>query len=238
MKENNVNNKEHINDMFIKENKKKILIFLLVFLVLAIIITFLGFIFVNKRTKDKKIKELNYSKEEFQRHEEIAKKIKDFNEVDRAKIYLADIINNLQKNNFKREYSKLYKTFKQIFFNTEKDYEEYIKREFPSNIAIKHNNYEMLGEYTILFVDIIDQDGKKNTLKNMKFIFKEESLDNYIYSFSVMTQNEDKADKEYEEKSKNKNNNEKEAQNILEKKNSVITEKKAFNILEKVKKEK
>lgn len=183
-----IKNGTNIKNEKSKMNNKFLLI-ILVSLLFGIFLIFFVRSLIIKRRYNKRLEKLNYSKEEIKEHNEKAQEIKDMNPDKRARKYLNEFITNIKKERYD-EYFRLYFEFKNIFFPTLIDFENYIKENFPKDPAVKINNFEQTGDLFILFVDIVDKDNPEKSLKNMKFIYKEENLMEYVFSFSVKNKNE------------------------------------------------
>lgn len=174
---------------------KKGIIILLILAVFTIFIVLIYFLLLKKSYKDK-YKKLNYSEEQIKNHIEKVEDLKYLNEDKRARKYLKYFINNIKDKKYDEEYFKLYNEYKENFFPSLNDFEIYIKENFPKDPIVKINNFENIGGIFILFVDIIDKDNFENSLKDMKFVYKEEELNRYVFSFSIKYKNE-KDNKEY-----------------------------------------
>lgn len=183
------NNKE---SKYNKENKERLKLFIIlaISLFIGIILVALLRRYILNRNFDKKLEEVGYTKEEIEDRKEKIDEIKYFNPDKRARKYLNIFINNIKENKYDEEYFKMYYEFKNIFFPTLQDFENYMKENFPKDPAVKINNFEAAGDLFILFVDIVNKDNPERTLKNMKFVYKEENLMEYVFSFSVKNVNE------------------------------------------------
>lgn len=172
------------------ENKGvRIIVYVASILLLLILFTF---IFI--KSKQKREEKVRFGKEG---QEELEKEINSLyymKEDKRARKYLAQIIKNIKDEKYDEEYFKLYQEYKDNFFPTLRDYEIYIKENFPKSPVTKYKNFEIIGDLFILFVDIVDLDNPEKSLKDMKFVFKEDDVNKYIYSFSIKTQ-KDKQEK-------------------------------------------
>ncbi len=172
-------------------NIKKILIISFIFS-LFIIITI--FYLINKKIDS--VAKRNFANEkEYEVNKELVEKLSGEDEQKRTKIYIKDFLENIKKENYSIIYSKLYSEFKNNFFENIGDFEKYIKNNIPSNFAIEYKHFEVLGDLYIYRVDINNLDDDTKSLKDMYFIFKEEDLNKYIYSFSVKTPNDHNKDK-------------------------------------------
>lgn len=213
-------NNDHNNKR--EEKKIKIIIYLVSFILILILFTF---IFIKtKRSKEEKVR---YGKEQEEFQNEV-KSLVYMKEDKRARKYLSQIIKNIKNGKYDEEYFKLYQEYKDNFFPTLRDYEIYIKENFPKDPATKYKNFEVIGDLFVLFVDIVDTDDPSKSLRDMKFVFKEEDLNKYVYSFSIKTHKDKDKDKEYITPPNEITFPEQNRSNILE-------QNKEFNLLEKLK---
>ena len=65
-------------------------------------------------------------------------------------------------------------------------YKKYFKEYFPTTFSIKNVNFEALGEYYVVEVDIIADDSKEENKnkQGLYFVFREYDFDDYVFSFS------------------------------------------------------
>lgn len=200
----NFDKKKEYLDKMKSENKNKYkldrknIIMIIVFVLLIIFGIFTYYIIKKKNYRDN-LRKLNYSEEKVQEHIKKVDELKYLNEDKRARKYLNYFIKNIKEKKYDEEYAKMYSEYKNIFFPTLNDFDIYIKNNFPKDPVVKINNFENIGGLFILFVDILDKDDASNSLKNMKFIYKEEDLNKYVFSFSVKNKKEKvKEDEDYE----------------------------------------
>ena len=108
-------------------------------------------------------------------------------ERDRIEYYFSQFINSIESKNYQKAYDMLYDEYKANYFPNLTNFEEYAKKTFPKMISVKHINFERNGEIYILFIEISDSlSGNKTDSKEMKFIIREDELNGYIMSFSVI----------------------------------------------------
>jgi len=76
--------------------------------------------------------------------------------------------------------------FKTNYFPTLSSFEEYAKTKFPRMISLQHNNFERNGDYYILFITMSNLLGSKNDQIEINFVVKENDLNDFVLSFSVI----------------------------------------------------
>ena len=117
----------------------------------------------------------------------IISKLADMDERDRIEYYFSKFIKEIEAKEYEKAYDMLYGEFKENYFPTYNDFEEYAKKTFPKMLSVEHTNFERSGDVYILFVTISDLlSGSSNTGKEMRFVVKEEGLNNFVMSFSAI----------------------------------------------------
>ena len=102
------------------------------------------------------------------------------------KIYLGDIVKNLNEKNYSDIYKRLAPEYKKKYFNSLEEFEKYFKDYYPDSFSIKHVNFEAIGDYYVVETDIIannSNEDKKNK-KGLYFVFREYDFNDYVFSFS------------------------------------------------------
>ena len=106
-------------------------------------------------------------------------------ERDRIEYYLGEFIKAVEKSNYAKAYNMLNEDFRNNFFKTEEDFKNYVKSKFPMMFSVEHTNIERNGDTYILWVDISDSLGGKNSKTEYNFVIKENDLNDFELSFSV-----------------------------------------------------
>ena len=101
-------------------------------------------------------------------------------------IYLGDIVRKLNSKRYKEVYKRLAPEYKEKYFKNIEEFEKYFKEYFPTTFSIKNVNFEALGEYYVVEVDIIADDPKEENKnkQGLYFVFREYDFDDYVFSFS------------------------------------------------------
>lgn len=107
-------------------------------------------------------------------------------ERDRMEFYVSKFISAVENKSYEEAYGMLYDDFKSNYFPTLAKFEEYAKTKFPSMFSLKHTNFERNGDIYVLWVTMTNPLGSKDSGIEMNFIVKENALNDYVISFSVI----------------------------------------------------
>lgn len=107
-------------------------------------------------------------------------------ERDRIEYYVSEFIDALENKEYTEAYDMLYDEFKKNYFPNFSNFEEYAKTKFPSMFALEHTNFERNGEFYILWVTMYNPLGSKSDGIEMNFVVKENDLNDFVMSFSVI----------------------------------------------------
>ena len=195
---NDINNR--INEAIEKRNNKlkqnekssKIYIIISIIAIILLLASIAMMIYNLTKSHDLNEEKVSYYTGNKQ-DKEVVKKVRDEDAYKRMKVYLGKIITKISEGDYNYAYSRLYSEFKENNFKTEKSFENYCKSYFPKNITYRYKNFDKLGDYYIAVIDIINSetpDDEKNR-KDMYFVFKEYDFDDYVFSFSTITLDED-----------------------------------------------
>ena len=175
-----------------KLNKKKVLIVTSIFL---IILLFIIICILNSIKKSKpELKEENFIsnsvdnnniEQKESENEELINKLKKVSESEKIRTYLGTYLKYIEKKDYGKAYELLYPEFKNNYFPTIEDFEQYMKDEYyPEMLAIKYDNISTQGEYYIVQVSIDNfLNQNPDTARTMTLIVKENDYNNYYISF-------------------------------------------------------
>lgn len=179
----------------VKKKTKSIIGFLIVFCIIIIISSIIIITSLQKlNTEEEKLSdeqmqlEVQKQKEENLKNTEksvIITKLADMTERDRMEYYFSQFIKAVEARKYEKAYGLLYDEYKQTYFPTLNDFEQYVKKTFPKMMSVEHTNFERSGDVYILFVTISDTISASEG-KEMKFIIKEDALNDFVMSFSVI----------------------------------------------------
>lgn len=168
-----------------KKLKKKRVIIFSVILIIVILIGIISFSFRNKKDKVQIDKDVVANEKDEQQI--ILSTVENMNERNRMEYYFSVFINYLEDEDYEKAYNLLYDEFKKNYFPTLKDFEEYAKKTFPKMINVEHENLERNGDVYVLWIYISDLvNGGPNDKKAMNVVIKENDLNDFVMSFSVI----------------------------------------------------
>lgn len=176
-----------------KENKKSIIPWIIVLLILICInIAYV----INNILKDPERKETtktntntNTTQSTVSVDEAYMNRLKKMGERDRMEHYFGKYITYIEKKEYEKAYDLLYPEFKNRYFKTLEEYKNYIQEKYPKDmISVNYNNIERQGEYYVLFIEIVDlSNSSKNDEKKItqKVVLYEKDYDDFVLSFDV-----------------------------------------------------
>lgn len=113
-------------------------------------------------------------------------KVATLNERDRIEFYVAKFVDAIEAKEYEKAYEMLYDDFKSNYFPTLDSFEEYADSKFSKVLSLEHTNIERNGEYYILWITISDPLSGKSSSKDMNFVVRENGLNDFDISFSVI----------------------------------------------------
>lgn len=108
------------------------------------------------------------------------------NERDRVEYYVAKFIETIESEDYEKAYEMLYDDFKKNYFPTLSSFEEYAKTKFSKLVSLEHTNFERNGNCYILWTTISDPLSGKGAEKEINFVVRENDLNDFDMSFSVI----------------------------------------------------
>ena len=169
----------------INKDERKIKIILGIMLILFVL-TLASFVMLITKLFEKKEEPKIPYVTGIEKNEKLVERLKGRSEYARMKIYLGDIVKKINEKKYSEVYKRLAPEYKEQYFKTLDEFEQYFKEYFPQTFSIKHSNFEAIGDYYVLEVDIISNNLNED-IKNKKelyFVFKEYDFDDYVFSFS------------------------------------------------------
>lgn len=110
-------------------------------------------------------------------------------ETTRMKNYLGQFFTAIESKNYQEAYSMLFDSFKENYFKTLEEFEEYFKNNYPQNIVLNYKNVDRQGDIYILTVEIVN--GLEITNKfEQRFVIQENDLNDFNISFQVQNSEE------------------------------------------------
>ena len=111
--------------------------------------------------------------------------ISNMTEGDRIRNYLSTYMSYLEKDEYQKAYDLLYPEFKQNYFKTLEEFENYIEERYPMFITYNQDDIQRQGNYFILEITILsDSDDKENF--SQRFVIYENGINDFVLSFEVI----------------------------------------------------
>lgn len=179
------------------EIKDLIIIIILIFLIIINLILYLKQVLIPKQEQEDFIKEqttvISEESEEKQQvsvpqtDEEITKYLSTLGERDRMQYYCGEYIKHLKHKEYEQAYNMLYTEFKQNYFPTIEEYEEYVKKFYPEYFALQYDDITRQGDIYVLRLKIIDaMNSEKSEEENIqRVVIKEYNYNDFVISFQV-----------------------------------------------------
>lgn len=117
-------------------------------------------------------------------------------ERDRMEYYVASFITAVENEKYEQAYEMLYEDFRKNFFPTVESFQEYVKNNFPKFISLNHTNFERFGDTYIMWTEMADTLGSKDSAVEMNFVVKENDLNDFVMSFEVFLEEDAEANTE------------------------------------------
>lgn len=172
-----------------KEDAKIFKMAIMITIVILIILVTLVVVLLNKQEEKE-----NYSlsvEEQAKTSQQIEKsvvinKLANMEERDRMEYYFSRFLNAVESGEYEKAYGMLYSEFKESYFPDLDSFETYVKKTFSKFCSIEHTNIERSGENYILYITISDSLSSNSTPKEMTIVIRENDLNDFVMSFSVI----------------------------------------------------
>ena len=171
---------------------KKIKIILLIILALILLaINIMVYISNNDKSKIKEndnqvntIIEHNIATEE-ETENSRKEMLNEYSEATRMKTYVGQYLSYIDSEKYEDAYNLLYQNFKNTYFKTLVDFENYAKEKYPSEIMAEYTNMNKEGNIYILSVKIQDPTNKEYKTLEQNIVIQENNLNDFVLSFNV-----------------------------------------------------
>ena len=156
-----------------------------------ILIVILGLIAYNVK-KSNEVDYENMTEEEFvaatqEKISAIAKRdLSGLGERDRMEYYDSTFMSAIENGDYENAYGMLYDEFKTNYFPTLESFQTYAQTKFPKMVSLNHTNIERSGDIYVLWVELSSSLSSKDSAIEMNFVVKENDLNDFVLSFSVI----------------------------------------------------
>ncbi len=107
-------------------------------------------------------------------------------ERDRIEYYISSFITSIENKQYEEAYEMLYEDFKKNYFPTFDKFKEYASTKFPTEISLNYTNIERNGTVYIVWADLSNPLGSKDSKIEMNFVVQENDLNDFDMSFKVI----------------------------------------------------
>lgn len=112
-------------------------------------------------------------------------KIQNMDENARTQAYFGKYIEQIESNNYSDAYNMLNDEYKNNYFPSLSDFENYAKNTYPSgSLAVNYNSFDRKGEIYVLDVTIYSITNTNTKELNQTVVIRENSINNFKISFS------------------------------------------------------
>lgn len=126
------------------------------------------------------------TEEEKEKNEKLLKKLKKESESERIQTYLGIYFKYIEEKDYASAYDLLYPKFKENYFPTLEDFEEYLKeQDLPDMLTISYDDIYIQGEYYIVTVKIGDLLTRAALEQEKTLILQENGYNDYYISFKM-----------------------------------------------------
>lgn len=141
---------------------------------------------INNKTTISESEEKAQTVEVPKTNEEIIKKLSTLNERDRMEYYCGEYFKHIEKHEYEQAYNLLYTEFKQKYFPTIEEFEEYVKKTYPKAWALDYDDITRQGDIYVLRLKIYDVLGSRENEKIQRIVIKENYYNDFVISFQVI----------------------------------------------------
>ena len=173
-------------------NKKdiiiRILLLALIILILLAVISILKLLEKREETEEEIVDvKVMISADEIQENAESEEieKLKKMTERNRIEYYITKFINYTEGGEYEKAYNLLNREYRNNYFPTKNEFEEYSKNTFTKMLNVEYTNFERNGNIYVSWVTLTDTiNGNRDSGKEFNFVIKENNYNDFELSFS------------------------------------------------------
>lgn len=113
-------------------------------------------------------------------------KLKNMKERERMEYYFSKFISYIKEEDYSKAYDLLYPEFKEKYFKTQEDFNNYVRKTYPKSVGFSYNDIQRQGYIYVLIIDIIDPTKKAGTEKSQRIVIQENDFNDFVLSFQVI----------------------------------------------------
>lgn len=174
------------------ENKDIVLIIVTLILLIINLILYIKNIFKSNQQEKNNYEPITVLSEEENNidipktDEELKKYLSTLGERDRMEYYCGKYFKHVEKKEYEAAYNMLYTEFKQNYFPTIEEYEEYMDKTYPKYWALEYDDITRQGNIYVLRLKVLDVLGSKENEKIQRVVIKENNYNDFVLSFQVI----------------------------------------------------
>lgn len=105
-------------------------------------------------------------------------------ETSRIKAYVGQYFSCLEEKDYQKAYDMLFDNFKNNYFTSLEQFEQYVEDKYPDNIVLNYTDIDREGYIYIATVDVIDGLNISNSF-TQRIVVKENALNEFNISFQM-----------------------------------------------------
>lgn len=134
--------------------------------------------------------------------EDIIKYLSGLDERSRMEYYCGEYLKHIKYKEYEEAYKLLYSEFKENYFPTLEEYEEYVKEYYPKFFAVQYDDIDRQGDIYIIRLKIVDATNSSKNGNNaennedniQRIVIRENGFNDFVMSFQVNKSEENKVD--------------------------------------------
>ncbi len=168
-----------------RKNYKKLNIILISIIAVILLLIIVRTITGNRKEEQLSEEEYAALSDQYENEQNIETE-KNMTERDRIDYYFSIFLKYIENGKYEKAYDLLYSEFKNNYFPSLTEFEDYVKKYFPISSGVIYDNIERLGNIYILWVNVEDLlDESSNNKFSMNVCIEEYGFNDYKISFSA-----------------------------------------------------
>ena len=173
-------------------NKKLKIILVIIGILILIVLNLL--VYINAHTQNENtnttqnvintIVEHNIATEE-ETEQSRKEMLNSYPEATRMKVYVGQYISAIDSKDYETAYNLLYENFRNTYFKTLEDFQNYAEQKYPDEIVVEYLNMEREGTMYIVTISITDPLNRDTPAIQQNIVIQENDLNDFVLSFNV-----------------------------------------------------
>lgn len=173
-------------------NKNVKIILVIIFILILIVLNLL--VFINAHTQNENtnttenvintIVEHNIATEE-ETEQSRKEMLNSYPEATRMKVYVGQYISAIDSKDYETAYNLLYENFRNTYFKTLEEFQNYAEQKYPDEIVVEYLNMEREGTMYIVTISITDPLNRDTPAIQQNIVIQENDLNDFVLSFNV-----------------------------------------------------